>query len=158
MSATQFKLSSRDIENNLPINKEFTMYGENRTPNMSWSVPPADTAELLLICYDPDAKPIANKVWVHWIVSGISPSKQNLENGTYDVLKNDFSNKKYEGKAYNGPRPPPNTGVHNYHFKIFALKTKLNLDVDAKYSYDDIMTAVEGHVLAESEIVGTYVQ
>jgi len=145
-----FQIKSRDIVDGQPIDRKFTMYGDNVTPNISWSRVPKETKELLLICYDPDALYVANKVWVHWLVTSIDPNTRTSDE-LHEIHKNDFGL-----KGYNGPKPPPNSGVHHYHFKIIALDTHLKFKPDSKYLYARVMDTINRHVIAESEIVGTY--
>jgi Raf kinase inhibitor-like YbhB/YbcL family protein len=63
-------------------------------------------------------------------------------------LTNDFSR-----VGWGGPCPPPGK-VHNYNFKLYALDTKLNLDESAAKS--DVENAMQGHVIAETVLIGTY--
>jgi Raf kinase inhibitor-like YbhB/YbcL family protein len=153
---TKFQISSQSIQSNKEIDISYTKYGSNQVPDISWSGVPESTRELLLICFDPDALPIAKKVWVHWLVSNIDPSTLKLEDGKHVVQRNDFYNKKHDGKAYDGPAPPVGTGTHHYHYKLYALDQELNLDSDKKYLYTDVMDAIKDHVIDETEIVGTY--
>lgn len=56
--------------------------------------------------------------------------------------------------GYRGPMPPPGHGTHHYHFKLYALDTKLALPPSATKS--QLLDAMKGHVLAEAELIGTY--
>ncbi len=73
------------------------------------------------------------------------------EGGTEGTLegKNDFGM-----TGYDGCMPPRGHGVHHYHFKVYALDTEL--DAPAGMSKDDLLTAMEEHVLDEGELIGTY--
>jgi len=139
-----FQIKIPNIDNNQPINIQFTSYGDNKEPEVIWTPPPRDTKELLLICYDPDA---TAHTWIHWLVS-IVPN-----NGKYGkvVLKNDNGHNRYDG-----PRPPAGTGVHHYYFRVFALDIHMNLDKNKQYSYPEIMRMIKGHVITDSTIIGTY--
>jgi Raf kinase inhibitor-like YbhB/YbcL family protein len=53
---------------------------------------------------------------------------------------------------YTGPCPPD--GEHRYFFKIFALDTEIQFE-DAPTS-DEIMEAMESHVLDQAELIGRY--
>ena len=58
------------------------------------------------------------------------------------------------GKSgYQGPCPPPGP-VHHYHFKLYALDTRLNLTADATAA--KVEQAMNGHVLASAELIGTF--
>ncbi len=153
------KLESKDIIDGQQIDIQFTKYGENKIPNLSWNDIPANTKELLLIVYDPDALPLAKKYWMHFIASNINPTSNNLENDYIVYHKNDFSNR----KMYDGPMPPPvnkhpnNVETnHHYHFRLIALNCKLNLDSEHKYSFNDLTELIDGKVIDEVSIIGRY--
>jgi Raf kinase inhibitor-like YbhB/YbcL family protein len=55
--------------------------------------------------------------------------------------------------GYFGPKPPDEK-THHYHFQIFALDTELKLDPGKDRGA--LLEAIEGHVLASGEIVGTF--
>jgi Raf kinase inhibitor-like YbhB/YbcL family protein len=56
--------------------------------------------------------------------------------------------------GYDGCMPPRGHGVHHYHFNVYALDTEL--DTPAGLSKDELLEAIEGHVLDEGELIGTY--
>ena len=56
--------------------------------------------------------------------------------------------------GYRGPAPPPGHGVHHYHFKLYALDA--TLDVSAGLDKNAVLAAMQGHILAQSELIGTY--
>jgi phosphatidylethanolamine-binding protein (PEBP) family uncharacterized protein len=56
--------------------------------------------------------------------------------------------------GYRGPAPPPGHGVHHYHFRLYALNSELGLP--PRQDKEAVMSAIKGHVLAESELIGTY--
>ncbi len=55
--------------------------------------------------------------------------------------------------GYGGPCPPPG-GPHRYRFILYALDGQLSLEPGA--SKQQVLDAVEGHVLGEAQLVGTY--
>ena len=58
------------------------------------------------------------------------------------------------GSGKTGWTPPcPPSGVHRYHFKVFALNRPITL---AEPSEGDLLWAMNGHLLAQGEAVGTY--
>jgi len=138
-----FQIHSQSIHDNQMIDDRFTHYFDNQMPDITWTDLPTDTKDLLLICYDPDALKLAGKVWIHLLVTNMHDEPM--------YLKNDLGTLKYEG-----PRPPPNTGVHHYHYKLYALNCELDLDASKRYRYTDIMELLQDKVIAESEIVGLY--
>jgi Raf kinase inhibitor-like YbhB/YbcL family protein len=111
---------------------------------------PDETKEIALICADPDAPtPVP---WVHWVAYKIPADRPGLPEGsTQGALEgeNDFG-----GMGYGGPMPPKGHGVHHYHFKVYALDAEL--EVAAGSTKERLLEAMEGHVLAEGELIGAY--
>lgn len=97
---------------------------------------------------DPDAPA---KVWLHWIVWNIPLGMIEMLQGTpvvgADVGMNDFGK-----RSYSGPCPP--SGKHRYYFRLSALNTTLSLRPDA--ARHEVEEAMEGHILASAELMGTY--
>ena len=109
-----------------------------------------NTKSFVLICDDPDAPA---GTWVHWVIFNIPGEIRNLpENILADSVEwiqgmNDF------GKTgYGGPCPP--SGVHRYFFKIYALDTML--DIPSGATKIEVEKAMNGHIIANSEIIGLY--
>ncbi len=156
MHAADFKLFSLDFENGKKIPKEFTCEGANKMPKLVWENAPAKTASFALICDDPDAPA---GIWVHWVVYNIPADKRSL-----DYVK-DRSEKLSDGTlqganswpngiGYGAPCPPKGSGVHRYHFKLYALDTLLTLN--SKATKQELLKAMQGHVLAEAKLIGLY--
>jgi Raf kinase inhibitor-like YbhB/YbcL family protein len=58
--------------------------------------------------------------------------------------------------GYDGPCPPWNDSiVHHYVFTLYALDVG-QLDVDGELTGEKVRAALEGHVLAEAKLTGTY--
>lgn len=154
--AMAMTLTSPAFENGEQIPSKYTCEGEDISPPLAWEGVPEGTKSLVLILDDPDAPdPEAPKmVWVHWVVYNIPPDIKNLpENVSRAGLApgialgmNDFKK-----TGYGGPCPP--VGRHRYFHKLYALDTTLNLEEAAKADVED---AMEGHVLARTELIGTY--
>ena len=139
------------------IPERYSCDGEDLSPALNWSGLPAGTRSLALIVDDPDAPdPAAPKmVWVHWIlynlpidVSGlteaIGPSK--LPPGTLEGLND------WQRNGYGGPCPP--IGRHRYFHRLYALDTVLpDLGSPTKQALID---AMQGHILEQAELLGTY--
>jgi Raf kinase inhibitor-like YbhB/YbcL family protein len=133
-----------------PIPRKYSKEGENVSPPVEWSGAPAGTKELALITDDPDA-PRA-KPFVHWVAYGIAADSRGLAEGAksgFVAGKNDFGE-----SGYGGPMPPPGHGPHHYHFKVYALDAPIA--GAAGKTKDELLRAMEGHVLASGEVVGTY--
>jgi hypothetical protein len=139
------------------IPRNYTCQGRDISPALKWSGLPNGTRSVVLIVDDPDAPdPAAPKrVWVHWLLYNIPPSVTALpEAVTATTLpagaregKNDW-----ERTGYGGPCPP--IGQHRYFHKLYALDVLLP---DLKQPVKAVLLkAMEGHVLEEAELIGTY--
>lgn len=150
------RLTSPHFEHKKSIPSRFTCQGEDISPELHWDQIPEGTKSFVLIVDDPDAPdPKAPKmIWVHWIIFNIPGDKRKLEVNEQISEKqlgvNDFQNKTQ--KKYGGPCPP--TGEHRYFFKLYALDALLNLSSDAMK--EDVVKAMEGHILATAELIGVY--
>lgn len=131
--------------------------GDNVSIPVQWSSVPEGTKSFALSIVDPH--PVANN-WVHWIVVNIPAEIRELEENASGrgmpqgakELVNSF------GKpGYGGPQPPKGTGEHPYVVTVYALDTP-SLDLDADASLSDFQRAMEGHILDQAEVTGTYEQ
>lgn len=147
-------ITSRAFEAREMIPPRHTCDGEDLSPPLTWSEAPASTKSLALIADDPDA-PVGT--WVHWVIYGLLPGTRELPEGVpadETVLggarqgKNDFGR-----IGYGGPCPPPN-GAHRYCFTLYALDVELELAPGA--SKDELLAAMQGHVLGGGQLVGLY--
>jgi len=141
----------------IPRKHAYKGEGNNLSPALSWSGLPAGAKELALIVDDSDA-PAGD--WVHWVMYKISPGAGGLKEGLAVKDKLDEPAGALQGKnsfieiGYGGPIPPRGHGTHHYHFKLYALDTQLN----ARPGLDKaaLLKLMQGHVLAQTETVGTY--
>lgn len=149
-----FELKSVDFREGQPIPKEFTCMGRNQSPSLSWQGEPERTKSFALICEDPDAPA---GVWTHWVVCNIPASTHALApgaapdavlSGSAEQGLNDF--KKI---GYGGPCPPMGQN-HRYEFKLYALDQLLPLT--GVVTRSQLLAAMEGHVLAEARLTGTF--
>ncbi len=133
---------------------QFTCSGENISPTLSWSQPPAGTQSFALIVDDPDAPA---GTWVHWVVYDLPASARQLPehvapgekiSGRGEQGINDFSK-----RDYGGPCPPPGK-PHRYFFRLYALDVFLNLHSPARRQ--EVDSAMKGHILAQAELMGTF--
>jgi Raf kinase inhibitor-like YbhB/YbcL family protein len=148
------------------ILKAFTCEGQDTSPELSWKSPPERTQSFALIVIDKDSR-FGSVVgyflrWVlgyfaHWVVYDIPADKRELPEGTAKVGQlpdgsrqgqNDF-----DKTGYGGPCPPGSSS-HHYVFTLYALDTKLNLSPGA--SMEQVLKAMNGHVLATGELMGRY--
>jgi Raf kinase inhibitor-like YbhB/YbcL family protein len=142
------------------IPRQHTEDGQDASPALAFSGVPAGTRELALIVDDPDAP--RPQPWVHWVVYGLAPDLGGLPGGlprrpdlTQPVAALQGKNSWFSNNVgYRGPAPPKGSGVHHYHFKLYALDAPLG--VRSGLDKDALLKAMQGHVLAEAEVVGTY--
>lgn len=135
----------------------YTCEGQNISPLLDWGGIPAGTQSLAIIVDDPDAPdPAAPKMtWVHWVLYNLPPDCNGLHQG---MTPADLPAGSREGvndwkqTGYGGPCPP--IGRHRYFHKLYALDVVLD---DLKQpSKQKLLAAMEGHILAQAEVVGTY--
>ena len=152
-TTVKLQIKSSAFEHNGMIPKKYTCDGEDVSPELSWTGVPEGTKSFALISDDPDA-PMGT--WVHWVLYDLPSSTTELpENVPADkVLKNGAKQGITDFKriGYGGPCPP--SGVHRYFFKLYALDTKLNLETGA--TKEQLLKAMEGHVIGQGELVGKY--
>jgi Raf kinase inhibitor-like YbhB/YbcL family protein len=151
--AMSFEISSPAFTNGGKIPSKYSCDGRDISPALTWTEPPAGTQSFVLIMDDPDA-PMGT--WVHWILYNIPPSTRNLKEGTQ--TDHQLSDGSLQGKTsagsigYHGPCPP--SGTHRYFFKLYALDTVPSLSTKADKK--ELLAAMEGHILANSELMGTF--
>ena len=148
-------LSSSAFSHNGVIPKKYTCDGEDISPPLAWSGVPAATKSLVLIVDDPDAPdPAAPRMtWVHWVLynisvaaAGLTEAVKTLPAGTLPGLND------WKRTGYGGPCPP--IGRHRYFHKLYALDAVLpDLGKPTKAALEK---AMQGHILAKTELIGTY--
>ena len=140
------------------IPRRYTGDGEDLSPALTWTALPAGTKELAMIVDDPDA-PVAEP-WVHWVIYKIAATLEGLPEGIPQTGSPNEPKGVRQGKntwgtlGYRGPLPPTGHGTHHYHFKLYALKTAL--DLAPGLDKHELLNAISGHVLGQGELVGTY--
>ena len=149
----EIKLKSPAFEEGEMIPSRCTGDGFDVSPALEWESVPEGCESLAIICDDPDA-PVGT--WVHWVIFNIPANQNGLEEEvpTDKILPggivqgiNDFRR-----IGYGGPCPP--SGTHRYFFKIYALDT--NLDLSPGATKEQLLKAMEGHILAQGKLVGRY--
>lgn len=135
-----------------PLPARCTADGEGVPPPLVWSEPPPKTREFALVCEDPDApKP---EPFVHWLVYSIPATARGLDAATA-ASAHQGQNSRLES-GFTPAAPPPGHGTHHYHFELFALDAPLELESGADKR--ELLDAMEGHVLAYGELVGTFMR
>jgi hypothetical protein len=146
-------LSSPAFDDGRPIPPEHGYTNENVNPPLRVDGVPEGTASLALVVDDPDAVDPAGEVWDHWVLWNVDPDRREIPEdwapGPEEAVegRND-----YGGTGYDGPNPPD--GEHTYEFHLYALDSRLDLPPGATKA--DLESAIEGHVLDEATLAGTY--
>jgi Raf kinase inhibitor-like YbhB/YbcL family protein len=150
----RMELSSSAFTEGGTIPAKYTCDDKNVSPPLKWSGIPADAKAFALIADDPDA-PVGT--WVHWVLYDLPatatelaediPKSQYVAAGARQGL-NDFRH-----LGYGGPCPPPGK-PHRYFFKLYALDAALDLKPGA--TKKDLERAMDKHVLAHAQLMGTY--
>ena len=143
------KLTSSAFEDGGEIPRECGYKNGNEQPPLLISGIPDEAKSLALIMDDPDAMEAVGKVWVHWVVWNI-PFDQSQDK--IDYTRSDEGITDFGEIGYGGPAPPDKR--HTYIFKLYALDTKLDL-LD-KSTKADVEKAMEGHLLEQATLTGTY--
>jgi len=149
----EIKLTSASFRQGESIPRQYTCDGVNISPPLEWSGVPKAGKTIAIIADDPDAP---SGTWVHWVLYNLpaeiigmvenQPPSENLKAGGFQGV-NDFKK-----VGYGGPCPP--SGTHRYVFKIYALDAELPLKAGATKA--DLEKAMEGHIVAQGQLVGTY--
>jgi hypothetical protein len=132
--------------------------GEDVSPALSWSGLPDGTRHLALVCDDPDAP--SAKPWVHWVIYQIPADVTGLDEGVRTSERLESPAGAAQGAnswgtiGYRGPAPPRGHGTHHYNFTLYALDSALSLK--PRLDKDELLSAIDAHVLAKGELVGTY--
>jgi len=152
--AMPIQLTSSDFAEGRPIPEKYTCDGADISPPLKWTNIPQGAKSLALVCDDPDAPA---GTWVHWVLYELPPAVTEMPEGVpttetiFNGAKqgvNDFKRIGYGGLC------PPRGGPHRYFFKLYALDAELQLK--AKATKKDLLRAMEGHILAEGQLMGTY--
>jgi Raf kinase inhibitor-like YbhB/YbcL family protein len=143
---TTMQVTSTAFEEGKMIPREYTCEGRNVSPPLTITHVPDKTVSFALVMDDPDAP---GGTFDHWIVYNIPVKSTVLRADTVPGVQG--TNGRGNAK-YTGPCPPK--GIHHYHFKVYALDSKLNLKEGT--SKDKLLEAMEGHILGSAELIGLY--
>jgi Raf kinase inhibitor-like YbhB/YbcL family protein len=150
-------ITSPSFNHNGTIPARHTCNGTDVSPQLVWTGVPAGTKSLAMIVDDPDAPdPAAPRMtWVHWVLYNIPANTDGLPESTTAEMLPDGTLEgvnDWQHTGYQGPCPP--IGTHRYFFKLYALDVVLpNLKRPSKPALEK---AMQGHILAQSELVGLY--
>ena len=150
----EMEITSTAFQEGEAIPAKYSCDGQDISPELTWSEVPEGTQSFALITDDPDA-PIGT--FTHWVIFNIPadslglpeavPNEPQLTSGALQG-KNDFGN-----IGYGGPCPPPGA-LHHYHFTLYALDQTLDLPAGATKT--QVLKAMQGHILAQVELIGTF--
>lgn len=151
-----FTISSSAFGDSAAIPTKYTCEGADASPPLSWKGAPATTKSYALIVDDPDAPdPKAPKMtYVHWVLYDIPASVMGIDDAKWNSLPAGTreGTNDWRRTGWGGPCPP--IGRHRYYFKLYALDTVLG-DL-GKPSKSALMAAMEGHIVAQAQLMGTY--
>lgn len=159
-----FTLTSSAFAPDGEIPRTHTCQGDDTSVDLSWSNAPAGTQSFALVVDDPDAVPVVGYAWVHWVAYNIPPAVTSLPAGlakqaTLKLAQGSSFTQgltSWKRPGYGGPCPPAGTGVHHYHFSLFALKSTpaLPAGLDRK----ELLNRIGGDILGEAKLTGTYIR
>jgi len=142
---TILTITSPVFEREGMIPRKYTCDGEGKNPPIHIGDVPEGTHSLALIVEDPDAP---GKIFDHWIMWNIPVLETIEEDSTPGVIG---KNSKGQNN-YTGPCPPD--GIHRYFFKLYAVDTLLYIDHNA--SKNELIAAMQNHILGYGELIGLY--
>lgn len=147
-------LTSPAFQSGGTIPEGYTCKGQDLSPPLEWTGVPAGTQSLALLCEDPDAP---GGLFVHWVLYNLPATMDSLAEGVPPLPS--LANGARQGKngfgrvGYDGPCPPPGS-THRYFFRLYALDTVLDLPPEA--TREQLLKAMEGHILAWGELMGRF--
>ena len=144
-----FELTSSAFKHQAAIPQKYTCDGQDISPPLGWSNVPAGVQSFALIVDDPDA-PVG--VWDHWLLFNLPAETQALPEQAAVPAGSQPGKNSWGKLNYGGPCPPG--GTHRYFFKLYALDTTLSLKAGA--TKKQLLQAMQGHILAQAELIGTY--
>lgn len=152
-----FSITSTAFNADSDIPQRYTCDDEDISPPLQWTGVPEGTQSLVLIVDDPDAPdPEAPKMtWIHWLLYNLPFDTTSLPEAVLDSelpAGTQQGTNSWDRIGYGGPCPP--IGRHRYFFKLYALDTVLP---DLKHpDKNDLLGNMQGHVLSETVLMGTY--
>ena len=149
------QLRSDDFADGAMIPRRFTCDGEDISPELHWSSPPAEARSFVILCDDPDAP---GGTWHHWAAYDVPANVAALPQGAgasaaaqaWKQASNDFGR-----PGYGGPCPPHRHGPHHYHFRLLVL-SRDHLSASPRPSCRDVEQEARKHLIAEATLVGVY--
>jgi Raf kinase inhibitor-like YbhB/YbcL family protein len=153
-----FTLTSPAFAHGAPIPEKHRgrLFGANISPALSWTPPPAGTAELVLIVQDPDVP--LGKPATHALTLGIAPARTGIPENALANPSPIGGLRHGKGplgrRGWAGPMPPRSHGPHAYVFQLFALDQAVTLSDG--FTLDQVLAVITGHVIGRARLDGTY--
>lgn len=147
IATTTLAVKSFAFKSNGFIPAKYTCDGTNINPDLKIDDIPADTKSLALIVDDPDAP---NGIFCHWLMWDIPVKNKIIKENSVPGIQG--RNSMHEN-MYFGPCPP--SGIHHYHFRVYALDTKLS-SLSLNTNRKSLLDAMEGHIIASGDLIGLY--
>jgi Raf kinase inhibitor-like YbhB/YbcL family protein len=157
-AAGALKVTSGGFRAGAAMPAKYSEYADGVSPPLAWNAVPG-AKSYAVIMEDPDAP---QKPFVHWLAWNIPANVTSLPEGVQEQPRLTEPDGVLQGRntrgssGYYGPRPPAGAAAHHYHFQVFALDTMLALPFGA--DRDQLVKALEGHVLGKGEVIGRYAQ
>jgi Raf kinase inhibitor-like YbhB/YbcL family protein len=159
-AAASLVVESPTLKADQPVPRDYTADGRNMSPPLTWRNLPVGTRQLAVVCEDPDAG--NPPPFVHWVIYKIPATAKGLpENIPFEpgaAMPAEIAGaiqgvSGFRRPIYRGPAPPPGK-VHHYHFIVYAIDA--DLDLKPGLTRSELLTAMQGHVIAQGELVATY--
>jgi Raf kinase inhibitor-like YbhB/YbcL family protein len=146
----RLQVSSPSFRNETPIPTRFSCDAEDVSPPLRFTSVPAEAKTLAWIMDDPDAPA---GTWVHWLVWDVPATTRDIDDDADVQRLGGTEGKNGWGRiGYGGPCPP--RGRHRYYFRVYALDTTLGLKTGSDRA--ELEKAMQGHVLGDGVLMGTY--
>ena len=150
LNIADLRIESPAFASGQPMADRYSKYHDNVVPPLRWSGVPEGTRQLALVCHDPDA-PLPHG-WTHWVVYGIAPDVTEIpEGGAAPGVEGTTT---YGEIGWGGPMPPQGHGTHHYYFWVYALDAEI--DAEPGLTREQLLERIDGHVLEQARLVGTY--
>jgi Raf kinase inhibitor-like YbhB/YbcL family protein len=146
----EIELRSAAFTDHTLIPDRYPYEGGNISPPLEWGGIPHGTAELVLLCEDPDAP---RGTFTHWVVTNISPTTTGVDEGALPTGGTPGRNG-FGQSGWGGPRPPVGDDPHRYFFRLCAADKRLSLGEGV--NAEQVHAALEGHLIACGTLVGLF--
>ena len=158
-STGALSVSSPSFKAGGAMDQKYSEYADGVSPALAWK-PVPNAKSYAIIMEDPDAKPVTP--FVHWLAWNIPANVTSLPEGLQEQPRLTDPEGVLQGRntrgsmGYFGPKPPVGDKPHHYHFQVYALDTMLDVPFGA--DRDQLLQAMQGHVIGKGEVMGTYAQ